>query len=1108
MEIKMPEKANLKVWAVISLLFALLAAPAITAAGRTIYVDDDAAGANDGSSWADAFNFLQDALTAAWSGDEIRVAQGIYKPDQGAGFVLGDREATFKLKNGMAIRGGYAGFDEPKSDVRDISTYETILSGDLIGDDGPDFANNGENSYSVALADNSADATAVLDGFTITGGHANGSGSHSRGAGVYTYAGSPTVSNCIFRGNCARGYDADGAGLFNYEGNPTVTNCVFIANSADDDGGGMCSYSGNPTVSNCTFRGNETRERDADGGGFRNYEGSPRIFNCIFIANSASDDGGGMSDYSGSPTLMNCIFIANTAGESGGGFRTYEGNPTLTNCTFVGNSAARDGGGLWNYAGSPTVTNSVLWDDTPEEIHSYFSGLVITYSDVEGGWPGYGNIDTDPLFVDPASGDYHLQAGSRCIDAGDPNYIAGPNETDLDGRARIIGGRIDMGAYEFRPPRTLYVDDDAAGANDGTSWADAYNYLQDALAVAASGDKVLVAQSIYQPDQGGGNVPGDRLATFQLKNGVAVSGGYAGFGEPDPNERDIELYETILSGDLNGDDGPDFANNGENSYHVVIGSGTNATAVLDGFTITGGNANDSYPNNCGAAIAFGSATITNCTITGNWAANYGGGLHNCHGSIRNCIITLNFSSGYGGGLYACSGEVNNCTISKNIAQHGGGLERSHCLLKNSVISENNALYGAGLHRCSGKVSNSIISRNKAQYGGAGLHNCGAEVVNCAITANIAGTRGAGLSFCKGKITNCIISGNIAQDGGGGFHRHKAPIINCAIIGNSTPEYGGGICSYANPIIIKNCIVWGNESAMNGPQIAMRIPAWGEAGTVYVSHCDVQGGPSDIYLEDGCTLNWDDTSIEADPRFVEPGYWNVDRVWVDGDYHLQTDSPCIDTGDNNSVPQDITDLDGDGDVNEPIPFDLDGNPRIADGDGDFIAVVDMGAYEAPAFGECCFGVNHLRIAVPSGKNGKDKAKGKDSDLDITGTFRPVVPVDLSTDEVTYIIDDGQGHMLDFTIPAGLFRPDGRKREDQKFKFKSPMGSYPELDARFDFLRCRFDLKVKRAHKLRKLTGRSFTVALLVGMNLGEETVEVKLKGHHLEHKKKPKLDCCQ
>ena len=148
------------------------------------------------------------------------------------------------------------------------------------------------------------------------------------------------------------------------------------------------------------------------------------------------------------------------------------------------------------------------------------------------------------------------------------------------------------------PGVIIYVDNDAIGANDGSSWADAYNYLQDALADTNSAAKpveIRVAQGIYKPDLGGGNTLGDREATFQLFNGVTIKGGFAGFGEPNPDVWDTEAYETILSGDLEGDDGPDFSHYGDNSCHVVTGSYTDRTAVLDGFTIKAGCAYEGGP---------------------------------------------------------------------------------------------------------------------------------------------------------------------------------------------------------------------------------------------------------------------------------------------------------------------------------------------------------------------------------------------------------------------------------------------------------------------------------------------------------------------------------
>ncbi|MHC4601772.1 MAG: choice-of-anchor Q domain-containing protein [Planctomycetota bacterium] len=357
--------------------------PPIPKPAMIYYVDADAIGANDGSSWANAYNYLLDALIAASRGDEIWVAQGIYKPDRGAGMMLGDRTATFQPTNGITIKGGYAGFGEPDPNARDIELYETILSGDLNGDDGPNFANNGENSYRV-VTELGTDETAVLDGFTISAG-----------------------------------------------------------NGGSRSGGGMGNHFCKPTVINCTFRENSAKR----GGGMYNSGSSPTLTNCIFIGNVASRVGGGMYNWHGSPTLTNCTFTANLA--------------------LSGKAMAND-----SYSGQPSsvqVTNCIFWDGGNEIWNDDNSTITIAYSDIQGGWPGESNIDVDPCFVDAGywdpngtpqdanddfwvDGDYHLLEGSPCIDAGDPNYVAGPNETDLDGRPRVIGGRIDMGAYEYSPP--------------------------------------------------------------------------------------------------------------------------------------------------------------------------------------------------------------------------------------------------------------------------------------------------------------------------------------------------------------------------------------------------------------------------------------------------------------------------------------------------------------------------------------------------------------------------------------------------------------------------------------------------------------------------------
>ena len=533
-----------------------------------IYVDADANGLNTGSTWENAFNYLQDALTTASNGDEIRVAQGIYKSDQGAGITPGDREATFQLINGVNLKGGYAGFGEPDPNVREVKLYETILSGDLNGDDGvpPYWSNKHENSYHVVTS-KAADASALLDGFTISGGFAydlpnkvvhaggmlnengsptlkdctfKGNSALDDGGGIYNDNSNPTLIHCTFSDNFA--YDNNAGGMYNYKSNPTLINCLFSGNGAYWQGGGMCNYQSNPTLENCKFTANDVMDK---GSGMCNTKSSPTLTNCVFCGNYAAWDGGGMSNLDGSnPILINCTFGGNEA-YAGGGMDNWYSNPMLTNCTFSGNHVERSSGGMYNGHSSPTLidctfsgnlavdyaggmynyesspiltncvfssnhagpgtggamynrrsndliltnctfaensanngdalafysylqkypsalqlTNCILWDGGDEIWNNDNSAITITYSDVQGGWPGEGNIDADPCFVDLGywdangvwiDGDYHLLRSSPCIDAGDPNYIAEPNETDLDGKPRIIGGRIDMGAYEYSP---------------------------------------------------------------------------------------------------------------------------------------------------------------------------------------------------------------------------------------------------------------------------------------------------------------------------------------------------------------------------------------------------------------------------------------------------------------------------------------------------------------------------------------------------------------------------------------------------------------------------------------------------------------------------------
>jgi hypothetical protein len=400
---------------------------------NTIYVDDDANGVNDGSSWQNAYTYLQDALTEANLIEkpvEIRVAQGIYKPDQGFSILQGDRKNTFQLINSVTLQGGYAGNGEPDPNVRDIGLYETILSGDLAGDDinimDPcnlfNEITRAENSYHVVTG-SGTNESAVLNGFTITAGNANAAtdSSYNHGGGMYNYEGCPTLIYCIFKGNSAK---QKGGGIYNYKSNSFLQSCNIIKNSSIE-GGGIYNLNSNLVLKQNTVNWNFA----IYGGGVYNNLSDPILINCIISENMAEDKGGGMYNNSYSkPSLDNCIFCRNSANYSGGIYNFYRGKSILTNC--------------------------ILWYNIPDQTQSYSD---ISYSNIQGGWEGNGNIDDDPLFADPNNGDYHLKSEvgrwdpntlswvqddvtSPCIDAGDPN-------SDWGQELWPHGKRINMGAY-------------------------------------------------------------------------------------------------------------------------------------------------------------------------------------------------------------------------------------------------------------------------------------------------------------------------------------------------------------------------------------------------------------------------------------------------------------------------------------------------------------------------------------------------------------------------------------------------------------------------------------------------------------------------------------
>ena len=517
--------------------------------GKTIFVDATASGVNNGSSWVDAYNFLQDGLDDADPCDVIWVAQGTYYPTTEVGGT-GSRYQTFRMKNGVGIYGGFPDTGNPGWPDRDPNTYVTILSGDLDGNDSPPGSGGGiagetcaeagpiyegetpfdttdsnteesgppykdiwyvytatasgdltvslfgssfdtylevyeggacppavllasnddfwdkqsevslsvtqgnqyfirvggvsffwftitagpgvisikrdardDNSYHVVTG-SGTDPNAILDGFTITGGYADGiwNTPSGHGGGMYNKNGSPTLANCTFSENMA----SLGGGMYNYRSSSTMTNCIFSNNSTtgnygvswNSDGGGMYNYGGSPTLTNCTFRGNRTgfvgnggglcstrfssstltnctfsgNFAQGSGGGMYVRNSDSKLTNCAFIDNSANVGGGmwgggtltnctfsnnraissgiwwlgggGMSTGGCSTTLIDCIFNDNYTKSNGGGLLCSGGSPTLTNCSFRGNYASDEGGGMYiSGDGEPLLTNCIFSDN-------------------------------------------------------------------------------------------------------------------------------------------------------------------------------------------------------------------------------------------------------------------------------------------------------------------------------------------------------------------------------------------------------------------------------------------------------------------------------------------------------------------------------------------------------------------------------------------------------------------------------------------------------------------------------------------------------------------------------------------------------------------------
>ncbi len=649
----------------------------------------------------------------------------------------------------------------------------------------------------------------------------------------------------------------------------------------------------------------------ASGNGISCSDSSPTIANNKITRNR----GGGISCSDSSPMITNNTITGNGSFGSAGGIYCSYSSPTIANNTIVGNSA----NGIYCSYSSPAIVNTIIAFNSSGiynpsgtltlRCNCVHGNAAYNYSFVPDPTGTNGNISTDPRLAGAAYGNVHIQPDSPCRDGGD-DAVVQAGWADIDGQARVIGSRVDIGADESDgtvsragPYVVVRVSLGGDDGNDGSSWTAAKRTVQAGIDTAAFlGGEVWVEAGVY-PER------------ITLHSFAYLYGGFAGT-EIVKDERAWAANVSILDGQQSGS--------------AVTAAAGYRVSTIDGFTIRNGTGTLSESDRFGGGIycLSSSPTIAHNTIVEN-SANDGGGIY-C--SKSSPIITSNMIS-----------ENSSTSSSSSSSARGGGIS---CASSSSPLIANNTITGNGTN-----------SSSTAYGGGICCSSSSPIITSNAITGNRAtgtGVYGAGISCSDSSptIDNNTIAGNIAtaaQTQGAGIHCYKgsAMITGNTITGNTSSGarlYGGGIYCAGVSLMVGNTIIAFNPSG---------VYAVGSGGLSLRYNC-VFGNTAYNYsgVTDPTGTNG---NISVDPLFVRPAAPGPDDQWgtPDDDYgnlHLQPGSPCIDAGDNAAVSADMLDLDGDGNVAEPVPFDLGGGlrffdvPFVADAGLGAPPIVDMGAYE--------------------------------------------------------------------------------------------------------------------------------------------------------------------
>lgn len=622
-------------------------------ANNILYVNKNASGGDgSGNSWANAVTELAEA--SLWA-NSIQDDAWQTTPLQiwvAAGTYTPGTEQTdsFTIPSNVTVLGGYNG-TETTADERNWAENPTILSGDL---NGSGTENPGDSHTIVTMLGDNAE----INGFFIQWGFADDSTDNSQ----------PAIGR-------------SGAGVYN-NGNNRIYNCVIRSNMADTD-----VNDGNPEI--------------GIGAGLVSFGGTLDIINCLFNSNRASANGGAISAESGTINIINCTITNNNANR-GGGVHFYNGNINATNTIFTNNNGTNgninDDGG----AGTGTANYCLFYNTTTGNDGNLPTNIT-----------GNNNIEnTDPIYTNG----YQVVYSSPAADTGD--NTANPLSLDLNAQNRISNTTIDIGAYEFQNlcgelgvGTIVYVNKNATGNNDGSSWANAFTSLETALSLQEcgfTGEIRVAGGQTFKPSASRlcSDCSGDRDYYFLIHQDIQLKGSYeVSTGTQDYNN------PTILSGNIG-----NTGDTSDNTSHVVVTTNLTNAASIDGFVITQGNANLNggsiintiqTESNTGGGMynTNSSPTITNVRFDNN-SANSGGGMFNKNSSsptITNTTFANNSTGGGGGGMrnnYSSSPSITNSTFFNNSATNGGGMfnkNSSSPTITNSTFVSNSASDGGGMY---------------------------------------------------------------------------------------------------------------------------------------------------------------------------------------------------------------------------------------------------------------------------------------------------------------------------------------------------------------------------------------------------------------------------